>query len=445
MSTANWSPDSWKNFPINQQPDWPKDPLDQTIGKISQLPPLVFAGEIRTLRDNLAACERGERFLLQGGDCAEDFSRCNAVPIRETLKVILQMAIVMTYAANKPVVKVGRIAGQYAKPRSKPFETIDGVELPSYRGDSVNGPEPTLDARQPNPDRLLQAYFHSTATLNLLRAYVHGGYADLHKVHVWNKEFLANSPQGRKYEKLASKIDDALSFMEACGLRELAQLKEVEFFTSHEALILEYEKALTRQDSLTGKWYDCSAHMVWIGDRTRQPDGAHVEFFRGINNPVGLKVGPTMAEDELIKMIDVLNPNNESGRLTLISRFGHDDVRKHLPKLVKRVKKEGRNVLWSCDPMHGNTFTASTGYKTRDFEHIANEIKEFFHIHRENDSIPGGIHFELTGADVTEVKGGAQKIDDHHLQERYLTNCDPRMNCQQSLEMAFQISDLLRS
>lgn len=445
MNKPLWTPDSWRDYPINQQPDWPEDSLRQTMDKVRTLPPLVFAGEIEQLKSNLAACERGERFLLQGGDCAEDFSRCNAIPIRETLKVILQMAVVLTYAANKPVVKVGRIAGQYAKPRSKPFENIDGIELPSYRGDCVNGPEATLKARTPDPERLLQAYFHSTATLNLVRAYVHGGYADLHKVHVWNKEFLANSPQGMKYENLASKIDDALSFMEACGLKQLPQLKEVEFFISHEALILEYERALTRQDSLSGRWYDCSAHMVWIGDRTRQPDGAHVEFFRGINNPVGLKVGPTMQEDELIKMIDILNPNNESGRLTLISRFGSDKVRKHLPALVKRVKQEGRNVLWSCDPMHGNTFTSTTGYKTRDFEHIAKEIREFFHIHKENDSIPGGIHFELTGEDVTEVKGGAQKIDDHHLQERYLTNCDPRMNCQQSLEMAFQIAEMLQS
>lgn len=445
MSKQKWNPDSWRDFPINQQPDWPEEKLRQTMDKVQQMPPLVFAGEIEELKKNLAACERGERFLLQGGDCAEDFTRCRAVPIRETLKVILQMAVILTYAANKPVVKVGRIAGQYAKPRSKPFETINGLELPSYRGDCVNGPEPTSEARNPDPERLLQAYFHSTATLNLLRAYVHGGYADLHKVHIWNKEFLANSPQGMRYEKLASKIDDALSFMEACGLRELRQLKEVEFFTSHEALILEYERALTRQDSLSGRWYDCSAHMVWIGDRTRQPDGAHVEFFRGINNPVGLKVGPTMQEDELIKMIDTLNPNNDSGRLTLISRFGSDKVRQHLPALVKRVKQEGRNVLWSCDPMHGNTFTSTTGYKTRDFENIATEIKEFFHIHKENDSIPGGIHFELTGENVTEVKGGAQKIDDQHLQERYLTNCDPRMNCQQSLEMAFQIAEMIRA
>jgi len=444
MNHNNWTPSSWRDFPINQQPEWPADKLKTSIDKIATLPPLVFAGEIDTLKQSLAAVERGEKFLLQGGDCAEDFSRCNAVSIRETLKVLLQMAVTLTYGANKPVVKVGRIAGQYAKPRSSSFENVDGLQLHSYRGDCVNGPEKTVEARMPNPDRLLQAYFHSTATLNLLRAYVSGGFADLHKVHVWNKEFLANSAQGKKYEALASKIDDALNFMEACGLGQASQLKDVEFFTSHEALILDYEEALTRCDSLSGRWYDCSAHMLWIGDRTRQLDGAHLEFFRGINNPIGMKVGPTMKEDELIELIDKLNPKNESGRLTLISRFGHEKIRQHLPKLVKRVKEEGRNVLWSCDPMHGNTFTASTNFKTRDFVHITNEIREFFHIHNEQGTVPGGVHFELTGDNVTEIKGGAQQIEDHHLQERYITNCDPRLNCQQSLEMAFQIAEMIR-
>ena len=355
------------------------------------------------------------------------------------------MAVTLTYGANKPIVKIGRIAGQYAKPRSSSFETVYGVELPTYRGDCVNAPEANLAARQPNPERLLQAYFHSTATLNLLRAYVGGGFADLHKVHMWNKEFIANSPLGQKYEALANKIDDALGFMEACGMRELSQIKDVDFFISHEALILDYEEALTRRDSISGRWYDCSAHMVWIGDRTRALDGAHVEFFSGINNPIGMKVGPSMKEDELIELIDKLNPHNEQGRLTLISRFGHDKIRKHLPKLVKRVKQEGRNVLWSCDPMHGNTFTSSTNYKTRDFTHITNEIREFFSIHNEQGTVPGGVHFELTGENVTEIKGGAQQIDDHNLQERYLTNCDPRLNCQQSLEMAFQLADMIRA
>ena len=445
MNKNDWQPDSWKNFPITQQPEWPADKLKGITDQLHSLPPLVFAGEIRALKKSLAAAERGEKFLLQGGPCAEDFSRCTAVPIRETLKVILQMAVALTYGANKPVIKIGRIAGQYAKPRSKPFELINGVELPSYRGDCVNGPLPNLKDRQPDPERLLKAYFYSASTMNLLRAYVHGGYADLHKVHIWNKEFVAQSRQGVKYEALANKIEDALSFMEACGLGQLPQLKDVEFFISHEALILGYEQALTRQDSLNGLWYDCSAHMVWIGDRTRQLDGAHVEFFRGINNPIGMKVGPSMKEDELIQLIDKLNPENESGRLTLIARFGHENIRQHLPALVKRVKQEGRNVLWSCDPMHGNTFTASSGFKTRDFRHIANEIRHFFQIHKENDSIPGGIHLELTGEDVTEVKGGAQKIDDQHLQERYLTNCDPRLNCQQSLEMAFEVAEMIRS
>ena len=445
MNQPLWTPDSWKKFPIVQQPDWPEKEFSEVTDKISSLPPLVFAGEIRKLREDLSAAERGEKFLLQGGDCAEDFSRCKAVPIRETLKVLLQMAVALTYGANKPVIKVGRIAGQYAKPRSSSFENIDGVEMPSYRGDCVNGPEPTLEARKPDPQRMLQAYFHSTATLNLVRAYVHGGYADLHKVHVWNKEFVTQSKQGVKYENIANKIDDALSFMEACGMGQLTQLKEVEFYISHEALILGYENALTRCDSLSGKYYDCSAHMVWIGDRTRQLDGAHVEFFRGINNPIGMKVGPSMKEDELIQLLDILNPNNESGRITLISRFGHENIGNHLPALAKRVKDEGRNVLWSCDPMHGNTFTSKTGLKTRHFDYILSEIRQFFTIHKENGSIPGGIHFELTGDDVTEIKGGDQMIDDHHLAERYMTNCDPRLNCQQSLEMAFQIAEMIRA
>lgn len=447
MTRELWTPDSWRNYPIYQQPKWPDQAkVDEVLDKISTLPPLVFAGETRALRKKLADVEDGKAFLLQGGDCAEDFSRCNAVNIRETLKVMLQMAVVLTYAGEKPVVKVGRIAGQYAKPRSSDTEMVNGLELPSYRGDIVNNPAPNLDARTPNPERLLEAYFHSTATLNLLRAYVHGGFADLHKVHVWNKEFLAGSPEGQRYEALANKIDDALKFMNACGMTadQIPQLAETDYYISHEALILPYEVALTRQDSLTGKYYDCSAHMVWIGDRTRQLDGAHIEFFRGIHNPIGMKVGPSMKEDELIEALDVLNPNNEKGRINLISRFGASKVDDMLPKLVKRVKDEGRNVVWSCDPMHGNTFTATTKFKTRDFKDIASEIKSFFSIHKAEGSVPGGIHLELTGQNVTEVKGGAQKIEDDHLQECYLTNCDPRLNGQQSLEMAFEVADMIK-
>ena len=443
---SDWTPGSWRTKEIFQQPKWPKEKLDEVCSRLSKLPPLVFAGEIDSLKSQLAAASRGEAFLLQGGDCAEDFSSCNAPYIRETMKVILQMAVVLTFGASKNVVKIGRIAGQYAKPRSSDTETINGVEIPSYRGDCVNSPEATLEARKPDPDRLLQAYFHSTATLNLLRAYVQGGYADLHKVHVWNKEFVANSPEGERYELIAEKIDSAISFMEACGINssQVPQLQRTSIYTSHEALILPYEEALTRRDSLSGRWYDCSAHMIWIGDRTRQIDAAHIEYFRGINNPIGMKVGPTMDADELIRILDILNPNNEEGRINLISRFGHSKIRKMLPDLVKRVRDEGRNVLWSCDPMHGNTFTADSGFKTRDFGYITDEIKGFFDTHSELGTIPGGLHFELTGANVTEICGGAQKISDLDLSNNYQTNCDPRLNCQQSLELAYDIAEMLQ-
>jgi 3-deoxy-7-phosphoheptulonate synthase len=443
---SNWTPDSWRAKEIFQQPKWPVDKLEETCAKLAKLPPLVFAGEIESLKEQLAAASRGEAFLLQGGDCAEDFSSCNATYIRETMKVLLQMAVVLTFGANKNVVKIGRIAGQYAKPRSSDTEMVNGVELPSYRGDCVNSPEATLEARTPNPDRLLEAYFHSTATLNLLRAYVQGGYADLHKVHVWNKEFVANSSEGQRYESMAAKIDSAISFMEACGVNstQVPQLKRTNIYTSHEALILPFEQAMTRKDTLSGRWYDCSAHMVWIGDRTRQIDAAHMEFFRGINNPVGMKVGPTMNPDELIKILDILNPNNEEGRINLISRFGHGKIGSMLAPLVKRVRDEGRNVLWSCDPMHGNTFTADSGFKTRDFQFITDEIKGFFDTHGEAGTVPGGLHFELTGANVTEICGGAQKISDLDLGNNYQTNCDPRLNCQQSLELAYDIAEMLQ-
>jgi 3-deoxy-7-phosphoheptulonate synthase len=441
-----WTPDSWRQKPILQQPTWPEAELKNTFGRLKTLPPLVFAGEIETLKASLAKAADGQAFVLQGGDCAEDFSRCNAPAIRETLKVILQMAVVLTYAGNKQVVKIGRMAGQYAKPRSSDNETIGGCTLPSYRGDSVNLPEFTPEARRADPERLLQSYFYSTATLNLLRAYVSGGFADLHRVHVWNKEFVANSSQGRRYEDIANRIDDALNFMNACGVGpgQLPQLREAEFYTSHEALVLDYEEALTRKDSLSGRWYDCSAHFIWIGERTRQLDGAHLEFFRGVNNPIGVKISSKLEPDELVKMCHILNPNNEKGRLTLTCRFGKDKVAANLPRLVERIKSEGLNVLWSCDPMHGNTFTATSGYKTRDFDHIASEIRDFFAVHKAAGTVPGGVHFELTGDNVTEIKGGGQNIQDDDLAARYLTNCDPRLNCQQALEMSFQVAEMLR-
>jgi len=447
VKRKKWNLESWKQYPIVQQPDWYDEiKLNAVLEKIRALPPLVFAGEIRNLRKQLAKVERGEAFLLHAGDCAEDFSRCNANAIRDTLKIILQMAVVLTYAGNKPVVKLGRIAGQYAKPRSKPTEVVDGIEMPIYQGDSVNCPDTNPKGRIPDPERLLQAYFHSAATLNLQRAFAHGGYADLKQIHTWNKEFVSKSSQGKKYEKMATKIDEAMEFMEACGLtpENNREMRETDLYISHEALILPYEEALTRRDSLTDIWYDCSTHLVWIGARTNQPEGAHVEFCRGIHNPIGIKVGPSVTPDEVNKILNTLNPENESGRINLITRFGYKEIKKQLPKYIKAIQKEGHNVLWSCDPMHGNTFTATSNFKTRDFEHIATEIKEFFHIHREQGTIPGGVHFELTGEDVTEIKGGAQKIKDHHLEERYVSNCDPRLNGQQSLEMAFEIAEMIK-
>lgn len=442
-----WHLGSWRKFPVEQQVNWPDErKLTEVLKKIRTLPPLVFAGEIRNLRKGLAQVEKGEAFLLHAGDCAEDFSRCNAINIRESLKVILQMAVVLIFAGNKPVIKLARMAGQYSKPRSNSTEVVDGNEIPIYRGDSVNSPMTDPDARIPDPDRLLQAYFHSSATLNLQRAFVHGGYADLHQVHIWNKEFVAKSPQGKRYEKLAAKIDETLEFMKSCGITPAnnRDLKETDLYISHEALILSYEEALTRCDSLTDIWYDCGTHMVWIGARTNQFDGAHVEFCRGIHNPIGIKINPDLPPEDLIRILDKLNPENEYGRINLITRFGHNKIRKLLPKYVKLVQKENRNVSWSCDPMHGNTFTVSGGIKTRNFDHILSEIKYFFEVHKRLGTVPGGIHLELTGENVTEICGGAQKIMDRHLGERYFSNCDPRLNGQQSLEMAFEIADMIK-
>tara|TARA_B100000519_G_scaffold98916_1_gene85934 strand:+ start:1729 stop:3072 length:1344 start_codon:yes stop_codon:yes gene_type:complete len=444
----NWQPDSWRAKPILQQPQYEdKTELEQVEQTLSSYPPLVFAAEARELRRQLGQVCEGKGFLLQGGDCAESFSEFNAPKIRDTFKVLLQMAIVLTFAGRCPVTKVARMAGQYAKPRSSDFETINGVKLPSYRGDIINSFEFTEAARRPDPQRLVEAYHRSSATLNLLRAFAQGGLADLHEVNRWNMAFLENNPQKDKYLDLSRRIQDTLEFMDVIGINSTntPSLHETSLFTSHEALLLNYEQALTRIDTLTGKPYDCSAHMVWIGERTRQLDHAHIEFFRGINNPVGVKVGPTMEEDELIRLIDALNPNNDPGRLTLITRMGADKLEANLPRLLRRVKAEGRNVVWSSDPMHGNTFSASSGYKTRNFDAILSEIKQFFQAHEAEGTYAGGIHLEMTGQHVTECTGGAYQISDEDLKEAYKTQCDPRLNADQVLEMAFLVADHLRS
>lgn len=440
-----WSPESWRGKPIQQQPQYPDAAhLARVEQTLAGYPPLVFAGEARELRRQFAEVTQGRAFLLQGGDCAESFAEFSAAKIRDTFKVLLQMAIVMTFAAGCPVVKVGRMAGQFAKPRSAGDETLGGVTLPAYRGDIVNGIEFDAASRVPDPERLLQAYHQATASLNLLRAFAQGGFADVHQVHQWNLDFIANSALSEKYHQLANRIDETLAFMRAVGMDSAPQLREVSFFTAHEALLLGYEQAFVRQDSLTGRWYDCSAHMLWIGDRTRQLDGAHVEFMRGIENPIGVKVGPSMDPDELIRLIDVLNPNNDPGRLNLIVRMGADKVEAHFPRLLRKVKEEGRQVLWSSDPMHGNTIKASSGYKTRDFAQILSEVKQFFQVHRAEGTVAGGIHIEMTGQNVTECIGGSRPITEDALSDRYHTHCDPRMNADQSLELAFMIAETLK-
>jgi 3-deoxy-7-phosphoheptulonate synthase len=444
---SEWTKSSWQKFKALQQPKWPdRKAYEEAIETISKLPPVVFAGEIRDLKKQLADAVEGKAFLLQGGDCAEDFTHCTAPGIRETLKVILQMAVVLSYAGGKPVIKVGRMAGQYAKPRSADTEMVNGREISSYRGDMVNSPDPTEEARRPDPQRMVKGYYLAAATMNITRAFTKGGYAALHRVHAWNNEFVKASPMGRSYERLARNIDQALHFMEVIGLNtDTPQLNEASFFVSHEALLLGYEEALTRQDSITGGWYDCSAHMVWIGDRTRQLDGAHVEFLRGVLNPIGIKIGPKHDIAEVKKLITRLNPTNEAGRITLITRFGAKNVDKHLPQLVREIKKEGCKVVWSCDPMHGNTYTAESGHKTRNFDEILQELQCFFEIHWAEGSIPGGVHFELTGDNVTECTGGGRNILDQQLNQNYLTNCDPRLNAEQSLELAFQLAEMIRS
>ncbi len=443
----SWNPDSWRKLPILQQPEYPdQEALKSVEGQLKSAPPLVFAEETRSLYKQLEAVCEGRAFLLQGGDCAESFSDFNAANIRDTFKTLLQMAVVLTYGGKCPVVKIARMAGQYAKPRSSDYETIDGVSLPSYRGDIINNFEFTEQARVPDPQRLMTAYHHSAATLNLLRAFAQGGLADLHQVNRWNMGFVAANPLKEKYQQLADRIQDALEFMEVCGIDSTVapSLKETDLFTSHEALLLGYEEALTRRDHLSGDWYDCSAHFVWIGERTRQLDHAHIEFFKGIKNPIGVKVGPGMDPDELIKLIDAVNPNNIPGRLTLITRMGADVLPEKLPALVRKVQQEGRKVIWSSDPMHGNTEKASSGYKTRSFNNILREISQFFAVHKAEGSYPGGVHLEMTGQHVTECTGGAYGLSDEDLAQRYRTQCDPRLNADQVLELGFLVADLLK-
>lgn len=445
--TGEWTRDSWKRFPAKQLPEYPDETAyEAVLEELHQQPPLVFAGEVRDLKSKLASVSRGEMFLLQGGDCAEEFNLNHAKNIREKLRILLQMAIILTHGALKPVVKVGRIAGQYAKPRSKPTEMVNGVEMHSYKGDSVNSLAATPQARTPDPQRMLRAYHQSASTLNLLRAFTHGGYADLSMVSAWNLDFVKNSALADHYEKVAYDIQNTLKFIQACGIdsQRFPQLHQVDLFTSHEGLLLGYEEALTRRDSITNDWYNTGAHMLWIGDRTRQIDGAHVEYMRGIKNPIGLKVGPSIDEESLVRLIEKLNPANEEGRLVLISRFGKDLVGERLPDLVRLVKREGLNVVWSCDPMHGNTYSSESGYKTRHFADILKELNYFFKIHRAEGTVPGGVHFELTGHDVTECIGGVENIKDEELVHSYQTACDPRLNAKQSLEMSFRIAEMLR-
>jgi len=444
----SWSPNSWRDFPIKQQPTYEDlELLKQVETTLAGYPPLIFAGEARSLKSKLAEVSKGEAFLLQGGDCAESFNAFNASNIQNLYKLILQMAVVMTFSGEKPVVKIGRLAGQFAKPRSSDFENINGVSLPSYRGDIVNDIGFDKSSRMPDPKKLLQAYNQSSATLNLVRAFSRGGFADLNEVHRWNLSFIKKNPIGLKYEELSDKISKSMKFIQSCGINaeNTPQLHQTTLYTSHEALLLNYEEALTRRDSITGDWYDCSAHMLWIGDRTRDLNEAHIEFFRGIKNPIGCKVGPSMKEDELIELIDKLNPDNEDGRLNLIVRMGANKVAEHYPNLLKRVKDEGRSVVWSCDPMHGNVEKSSTGYKTRDFDNILKEVQQFFQIHKAEGTIAGGIHLEMTGEDVTECTGSQScGITAEDLGSRYHTQCDPRLNANQALELAFMISDTLK-
>jgi 3-deoxy-7-phosphoheptulonate synthase len=443
-----WTPASWRAKPAKHIPaDYP-DPaaLARVETLLRSYPPLVFAGEARNLKARLAEVAAGKAFLLQGGDCAESFKEFHPDNIRDTFRTLMAMSVVLTFAASRPVVKLGRIAGQFAKPRSELTETKDGVTLPSYRGDNINGMEFTPEARTPDPERLVKAYAQSAATLNLIRAFANGGYADLHNVHRWMVGFVADSPQGKRYHEIADRISEAIDFMEACGITptSVPQMKQVDVYTSHEALLLGYEEAMTRVDSTSGDWYDTSAHFVWIGDRTRQPGGAHVEFARGIKNPIGLKCGPSLDPDELLRLIDILNPANEPGRLTLVARFGADKVDAGLPKLVRAVTKEERAVVWSCDPMHGNTLRTASGYKTRPFDRILGEVRAFMNILPAEGAYPGGVHVEMTGQQVTECLGGAAALKEEDLSSRYHTHCDPRLNGAQAIDLAFLVAEQLR-
>ena len=447
VTTQKWSPSSWRSKPVQQVPAFPdQGALEAVEAQLAGFPPLVFAGEARKLKRALGKVASGEAFLLQGGDCAESFAEHSADNIRDFFRLFLQMAVVLTFAGSSPVVKVGRVAGQFAKPRSALNEKIGDVELPSYRGDVINGIEFTPEARIPDPTRQLMAYRQSAATLNLIRAFATGGYANLDNAHRWMLGFVKDSPQSGRYQELSNRITEALDFMRAIGIdpESHPEMRTTDFYTSHEALLLGYEQAMTRVDSISGDYYATSGHMIWIGDRTRQHDHAHVEYFRGIKNPIGLKCGPSLDQEELIRLIDVLNPENEAGRLTLIGRFGADKSEAHLPALVRAVKREGRNVIWSCDPMHGNTVKAVSGYKTRPFDMILSEVKTFFGVHAAEGTIAGGIHLEMTGKNVTECTGGARAISDTDLQDRYHTHCDPRLNAEQALEMAFLVAELLK-
>ena len=444
--SAKWTPQSWRTHDGQQMPEY-RDAarLASAENTLRNFPPLVFAGEARQLQTDLAQVAQGKSFLLQGGDCAESFAEFHPNNIRDTFRVLLQMAVVLTYAGKVPVIKLGRMAGQFAKPRSTPTETIDGVELPSYRGDIINDIAFDAVSREPDPDRMIKAYNQGASTLNLLRAFSNGGYANLQQVHAWTHDYMGRSPWAKKYRETADRIGEALDFMTACGITPdtVPQIKGTSFYTSHEALLLPYEEALTRQDSLTGKWYDTSAHFLWIGDRTRFEGSAHVEYLRGIGNPIGMKCGPSLSPDALIRMLDILNPNREAGRMTLITRFGHDKIESGLPPLVRAVQKEGHEVIWSCDPMHGNVIKSASGYKTRPFERILAEVRGFFAVHRAEGSFAGGIHAEMTGQNVTECTGGAIAVTDEGLADRYHTHCDPRLNAAQSLELAFLLAEML--
>jgi 3-deoxy-7-phosphoheptulonate synthase len=448
VTESTWAPSSWRRLPAGQQPEWPNEPaLVAAVERLRALPPLVFAGEARALLATLGEVAEGRAFLLQAGDCAESFRDVSAVTIREKLKVLLQMAAVLTFGATLPVAKVGRIAGQFTKPRSSPTEVVDGVELPSFRGHTVHSDEPTLEARTADPERMLQGYYQAASTLNLVRAFTKGGFADLTQVHTWNQEFVASSPEGRRYAALASEIDRALRFMQACGIDLASErtLHEVDVWTSHDGLLLDYEEGLSRKDSLTGLWYDCSAHMLWIGERTRELDGAHVEFFSGVHNPLGVKLGPKATADDVVGLCERLNPRRVPGRLTLIPRLGASRVRELLPPLLRAAREADFPVVWVCDPMHANVFRTEGGVKTRHFDAVMSEIEGFFAAHREVGTWPGGVHLEITGEDVTECLGGGEAVLEEQLDHRYESLCDPRLNARQSLDLAFRVAELMRA